>query len=81
MSCCGSRRAVQRPQQVAAPPRSRPGTPTNPTVFEYSGPGAIAVLGPLTGTTYRFAGNGTRLVVHAADAPSLAAVRGLKPIR
>lgn len=81
MSCCGHRRAAQRLHQFPAPARPRPAAPAKPTLFEYSGSGAIAVIGPLTGTTYRFAGRGARAVVHISDAPSLAAVRGLKAIR
>lgn len=88
MSCCGNRRAAQRANPPPATVRAQPRTTTQPrhaapagaTQFEYSGPGTIVVVGPLTGTTYRFTGRGARSNVHAADAPSLVAVQGLKPI-
>jgi hypothetical protein len=39
------------------------------------------VTGPLTGSQYTFAGPGAHASVHGADAPSLATVPGLKPVR
>ncbi len=97
MSCCGRGKSLQRagyagtaphggsPQRyVGGRPPAAGTTPQtlNPSrTFEFSGPGAIVVTGPLTGTRYRFAGNGARVAVHHADAPSLAGVPGLKPVR
>ena len=86
MSCCGNRRSVQRarhasPVPAPVPRPTRSAAPAPPIVFEYRGTGTLVVTGPLTGVAYRFAGTGARLAVHAADAPSLVAVPGLKPAR
>jgi hypothetical protein len=84
MSCCGDRRAAQRAagaqlvRSGAPAPVREP--PTGPTTFEYVGPRAIQVVGPSTGAVYRFAGKGARVPVHRADAASVAAVPGLKPV-
>jgi hypothetical protein len=75
---------MQRPSPNAQPRAAtfaRPFTPAAAIVFEYAGPGAIAVTGPMTGTTYRFGGKNSRATVHGADAPSLASLPGLKPVR
>ncbi len=94
MSCCGRGKSIQRPAYAGMAPHSgsthryaggrstAAGTaPQTPQTFEYSGPGAIVVTGPLTGTRYQFAGSGARVAVHPADAPSLVGVPGVKPVR
>ena len=84
MSCCGRGRSLQRPSsgtQPQAAALARAFAPAAMVVFEYAGPGAIAVTGPMTGTTYRFSGKGSRASVHGADAPSIAGVPGLTPVR
>jgi hypothetical protein len=48
-------------------------------MFEYVGPTALTVYGPLTGVRYRFDQPGARLTVDARDATTLAAVPNLKP--
>jgi len=47
-------------------------------VFEYTGLTALTVVGPATGTSYRFAHPGARLAVQAGDAQALARVPHLK---
>jgi len=94
MSCCGGRRAAQRtnhqPQPVLAHERTSSGAsagtatrgilPLKHVTFEFNGVTSIVVTGPATGTTYRFSAKGVRLTVHAADAPSLVSVPGLRPV-
>ena len=86
MACCNEQRASMRResglsgqsglsrQSVVQQPAS------GPTQFEYKGAGQLTVTGPLTGTIYRFGGPGARVLVHAADAPSLVSVAGLRPV-
>jgi hypothetical protein len=84
MSCCGRGKALQRPlplQNIARPPARAPHQQVAPVMFEYAGPGAIAVTGPFTGTIYRFGAAGQRVPVRGADAASLLGVPGLKPVR
>jgi len=84
MSCCGDRRAAQRAvgaqlwKSGAAAPAREP--PAGPATFEYVGPRAIQVVGSNTGAVYRFDRAGARVHVHRADAASVAAVPGLKPV-
>jgi hypothetical protein len=82
MSCCGSRRAVFRPQMVSA---TRSGNvnyrPPVMIEFEYTGHGQLTVKGSATGVVYRFGTHGQRLSVHGADAASLRAIPSLKPSR
>ena len=86
MSCCGDRRAAQRAagaqlvRSGAGPGAPAREPPAGPTTFEYVGPRAIQVVGASTGAVYRFAGKGARVPVHRADAASVAAVPGLKPV-
>ena len=51
-----------------------------PIAFTYTGQGAIQVTGSMTGRAYRFS-SGSRLIVHALDAPSFIGVPGLIPVR
>jgi len=90
MSCCG--RGAGQPRNPDSGAQSRgfvskrlvaPVTgraAIRSTAFEYAGVNAIVVTGPMTGAIYRFAGRGARVTVHAADAPSLLGVPGLKPV-
>jgi hypothetical protein len=48
--------------------------------FEYVGPTALTVVGPVTGKSYRFARRGTRLEVDLKDRRSIAAVPSLRQI-
>jgi len=83
MSCCGSQRAAIR-NGLASSTASAPAAATwsaGALDFEYVGHGQLSVRGPLTGTDYRFAGNGARLRVHAADVPSLVSIPNLRPLR
>jgi hypothetical protein len=83
MSCCGKKRASLRQNLAVAPvPRANLAAFLMPSVaLEYSGPGRLAVTGPLTGATYLFVRNGARVRVHGADAPSLVSVPGLRAVR
>lgn len=91
MSCCGGNRASQRSarrtspasaqRQTASGPKSEQNVPVKHVTFEYTGPTAITVTGPATGSTYRFSGRNERVLVHGADAPSLLSVPGLQPVR
>lgn len=89
MSCCGSHRAAQRTLRQSLPVLAQNRTysgvsaqvlPLRHVTFEFSGVHSIVVTGPATGTTYRFLARGARLTVHAADAPSLVSVPGLRPV-
>ena len=81
MSCCGKQRAsFHRGPAVSNGSSTQYWTP-GPTDFEYTGNGQLAVTGPLTGTVYRFSRGAAPVRVHASDAPSLAAVPGLRPVR
>jgi len=79
MSCCGSKRAALRNGSDSAG-ASAAGFSTGALEFEYDGNGELQVVGPMTGAIYIFAGNGSRAVVHAADAPSVAMNPSLRPL-
>ena len=82
MGCCGSQRATFRQQQPIASSTAESSYWTASTVeFEYSGSGELTVTGPLTGSIYRFRGQGARVPVYGADAPSLVGVPSLQPVR
>jgi hypothetical protein len=84
MSCCGrgaSLKRAWRDTRLRAGAVIRPSAPAAAILFEYTGTGAITITGPMTGTTYRFGDNASRVMVHGADAPSLVGIPGLKPVR
>ena len=84
MGCCGNQRAAQRMGSVTGVSGGASGAAgwTPGTLeFEYVGQGELRVTGPMTGSVYTFAGNGSRTAVHAADVPSLAAMANLRPLR
>jgi hypothetical protein len=58
----------KKPQGSSSP--LDPSLSAVPTTFEYLGRAAIIVRGAITGTMYRFAYSGARLVVDTGDAPS-----------
>ena len=81
MSCCGSQRAAMRQGGSSSGSRSAAGYSTGALEFEYNGSGDLQVVGPMTGSVYNFSGSGSRVVVQAADAPSLAMNPALRPLR
>lgn len=81
MSCCGSQRAAMRQGAAAVGQNSAAGYSTGAMEFEYNGSGELRIAGPMTGAVYSFPGPGARAVVEAADAPSLAIIPALRPVR
>ena len=81
MSCCGSQRAALRQGAVSVAGNGTTAYHTGALEFEYYGGGALRIVGPMTGAIYNFAATGSRAVVQAADAPSLAMYAGLRPVR
>jgi len=80
MSCCGNKRAALRNGGTSAEAGSTFYS-TGALEFEYNGSGELQVVGPMTGAIYSFPGNGSRAVVQAADAPSVAMNPSLRPVR
>lgn len=80
MSCCGNKRAALRNGGSSAQSGSTAYS-TGALEFEYNGSGELQVVGPMTGAIYSFPGNGSRAVVQAADAPSVAMNPSLRPLR
>jgi hypothetical protein len=54
---------------------------TVPTLFEYSGEGALTLFGRVTGVRYHFPGPGARAYVDARDAPAFEVVKGLDVVK
>lgn len=81
MGCCGNQRAALRNGSVTRAAGSAAGWTPGALEFEYVGQGELRVTGPMTGSVYTFAGNGSRSAVNAADVPSLAAMANLRPLR
>jgi len=80
MSCCGNKRAALRNGGTPAGATLPAEYSTGALEFEYNGSGELQVIGPMTGAIYHFPGNGSRAVVQAADAPSVAMNPSLRPI-
>ena len=81
MSCCGDKRAALRQEFPAGGRGESRFWISGDIEFEYSGPGQLTVLGPITGTTYRFASPGARVRVNGSDAPSFISIPRLKAVR
>jgi hypothetical protein len=79
MSCCGKEREALGYEFASASAGVRTYF-ADAVEFEYVGQGELTVIGPLTGTTYRFSADRRRQRVEGHDAPSLAYVPGLKAI-
>ena len=82
MACCGTSRAPlfgtgMAPSQKA--PASS-GARRYRVQFEYVGRTALTVIGPVSGTRYRFVQPGAVVTVDARDRPGLAAVPNLRSI-
>jgi hypothetical protein len=80
MSCCGSKRAAMRNGGTSEATGTAAAYSTGALEFEYDGSGELQVVGPMTGAIYTFSGSGSRAVVQAADAPSVAMNPSLRPI-
>jgi hypothetical protein len=83
MACCGTSRAPlfgpgTVPSQKA--PASSSGARRYRVQFEYVGRTALTVIGPVSGTRYRFVQPGAVVTVDARDRPGLAAVPNLRSI-
>jgi hypothetical protein len=87
--CCGNNRAVVSQTRVSAPkgravqtlPEFATRQRSSVAYFEYSGKTAITVRGPISGTTYRFASPGARVIVDLRDGKHLEAVPNLVRVR
>jgi hypothetical protein len=88
MTCCGRSNAnppgadsVTNPNGAGQPVPYRKtlgGAPVPAVTLEYQANRVLTVTGPVTGTTYRFVGQGSRAAVDVRDRPSLLAVPGLR---
>jgi hypothetical protein len=81
MSCCGEKRARALTPAAAKveEPIKAVITPSRPAIlFEYTGKTSLAVVGPVTRTTYRFLTPGAKVPVEAGDAGAIAAVPNLR---
>lgn len=81
MSCCGKMREQARggtPPEVNA--LRGPATEERAVIFRCTGAG-VAAYGPITGRLYEFNGHGATVGVDERDAPALAMVPQLEPLR
>lgn len=83
MPCCGQRRSqvsiagqTDVRQSSVQPIRTRHSV----AYFQYVGPTAMTVVGPVTGTRYRFDGPGAVLPVDLRDRAAVAAVLKLRQV-
>ena len=87
--CCGHQKAIYRASSLSTlvlDPEGRRTAPLRrvPKVsnrFRYTGATALTVHGPISGRIYRFERPGAALAVDPRDAPALAGVPGLQPVR
>lgn len=75
MSCCGKARSQVLPAQ-SKKPAERPAT----ALFEYVGRTRLAMIGPVTRTSYTFDRPGARVLVDGRDRASLAMIPVLRQI-
>ena len=88
MSCCGKKRKQIRTtsqdrqtREPARTPTKQPRVNRKPAVyFEYVGNTRLRVIGPATGTHYRFEYPGAQVLVNPRDRRSLAAVPHLRQL-
>ena len=86
--CCGKNRTAVSQTRVSSTGRTVLTSPAFATkqrsssaYFEYIGKTAMTVIGPVSGTTYRFAATGGRVTVDLRDCAHLAAVPNLVRVR
>jgi hypothetical protein len=78
MACCGQRRGLLSTGGVVAtaPKRSQPGSRV--VLYQYTGMTAMTVVGPLSGSKYRFAAPGAKVQVDLRDVAAMAALPNLR---
>ncbi len=85
MNCCGNNRSAWlqgKQQQNSKPHSSASQIRAIETIqFEYIGPTALTVVGPITNRRYRFSAPGAVLDIDVRDAASIIAVPHLKRAR
>jgi hypothetical protein len=77
MACCGQRRAsitTSETPVAAKHPPARSGM----VMYEYTGPTAMTVAGPMSGTRYRFDSPGAKVEIDMRDAPFMGALPNLQ---
>jgi hypothetical protein len=87
--CCGNNRTAVYQTRVASPTGRAVQTSaafgirqrSSAAYFEYTGKTAMTVMGPVSGTRYRFAATGDRVTVDLRDSKHLAAVPNLVQVR
>jgi len=91
MGCCNEKRArwgrfavpvrsTTTASGRAATPASREVPMTRSVAFEYVGPTAMSVMGPITRTQYRFHNTGARLGIDHRDVPYVTGVPNLRRV-
>lgn len=84
MSCCGHKRAqlsrsLSAPASDTAPSTNRLAEKSR--TLEYTGNGAMTLLGAITGRVYRFEHHGARVEVAYEDSHALLAEASLRQVR
>jgi hypothetical protein len=80
MACCGQRRGAIAAGGTSAAPK-RPQPKSKVVLFEYTGPAAMTVAGPMSGARYHFESPGAKVQIDMRDAPSMAALPNLRRLR
>jgi hypothetical protein len=79
MSCCGKKRQQLHVQPVAIRvPEPQATSMASRLAFEYTGNGAMAVIGPGSGIRYSFEKPGARVEVDPRDSHFLSTLRDLR---
>jgi hypothetical protein len=77
MACCGQRRGAIDTSGTAAAAK-RPPPKARVVLYQYTGPSAMTVAGPMSGATYRFGAPGAKVQIDTRDASSMAGLPNLR---
>ncbi len=77
MGCCGQSRGTINTSGTVGGTKRPPPRP-RAALFEYTGPTAMTVTGPMSGARYRFDGPGAKVQIDMRDAPSMVAVPNVR---
>jgi hypothetical protein len=78
MFCCGQGRGRVAMNGKAASPAPRPRPVSSAVLYEYVGATGMSVIGPISGTQYRFAGPGAKVQIDRRDVGSMAGLPNLR---
>jgi hypothetical protein len=81
MPCCGQRRGMVAGTGRVVESKQMPRRPSHAALYEYTGATGMTVIGPISGSKYRFGQPGAKVQIDPRDIASMAGLPNLRRIQ